>query len=73
MRKLSQIEKAFNNELEPHIIRNKERSHKRHLKNTLFDFKEQQRNRYRMSGSRSLIVLVKAGISYERAKEILGK
>ncbi len=73
MKKLTQIEKAFNNELEPHIIRNRERSHKRHLNNTLFDYKEQCKGRYSHSGSRSLIVLIKAGISYERAKEILGK
>lgn len=73
MRKLSYIERVIVEELEPHIIRNRERSHKRHLNNTLFDYKEQCKGRYSHSGSRSLIVLIKAGISYERAKEILGK
>ena len=73
MKKLSYIERVIKNELEPHILRNKERGHRRHLNNTLFDYKERDRNRYRMSGSRSLIVLIKAGIPYQRACEILGK
>lgn len=73
MRKLSYIEKAFKNELEPHIIRNKERGHKRHLKNTLFDYRERDKNRYRMAGSLSLIVLVKAGIPYKDACSLLNK
>ena len=71
MRKLSYIEKVINKELEPHLIRNKERGHKRHLNNTLFDYKERDKNRYRMSGSTSLIILIRAGIPYERAREIL--
>ena len=72
MRKLSHIEKAFNNELEPHLIRNKERGHKRHLKNTLYDYRERERLHYK-TGSRSLIILVKAGIPYMEACHILNK
>lgn len=73
MRKLSYIEQVFNKELEPHIIRNKERSHKRSINNTLFDYKERDKNRYRMAGSLSLIVLVKAGIPYQEACKVLGQ
>lgn len=72
MRKLSHIERVFNKELEPHIIRNKERNHKRHLKNTLFDYREHYRNRYN-SGSMALITLVKAGIPYKTACQMLNK
>lgn len=73
MRELSYIEKVFYKELEPHIIRNKERSHKRSLKNTLFDYKERDKNRYKMAGSLSLIVLIKAGIPYQEACKVLGQ
>lgn len=65
------IEKIIRLELEPHLIRNKERGHKRHLANTLFDHKERDKNRYRMSGSTSLIILIRAGIPYERARVML--
>lgn len=70
---MKRIEITFYKEIEPHIIRNKERNQRRHLNNTLFDYKEHYKNKYKASASMSLAVLVRAGISYTRAKEILNK
>lgn len=70
---MKRIEKAFYKEIEPYIIRNKERNRKRGLKNTLYDYKESLKHKYQASGSMSLAVLVRAGITYSRAKEILDK
>ena len=72
MRKLEYIEKVIAKEIEPHLVRNKERGHKRHLKNTLYDYRERERLHYK-TGSRSLIILVKAGIPYMEACNILNK
>jgi len=72
MRKLGYFEKAFNKELEPHLVRNKERGHKRHLNNTLFDYREHYKNRYN-TGSQALIIFVKAGIPYKTACKMLNK
>ena len=70
---MKRIEKAFYKEIEPYIIRNKERNRKRGLKNTLYDYRESLKHKYQASASMSLAVLVRAGISYTRAKEILDK
>ena len=68
---MNRSEKVFYKEIEPHIIRNKERNRRRSIKNTLYDYKERDKNRYRMAGSLSIIVLIKAGFTYDRACEIL--
>lgn len=67
------MKKAFYKEIEQHLNRVRERRRKRGLKNTLFDYRERDKNRYRMSGSNSIIVLVRAGIPYKEACQILGK
>ena len=70
---MNRIEKNFYKEIEPHIIRNKERNRKRSLKNTLYDYRERDKNRYRMAGSLSIIVLVRAGIPYKDACKLLNR
>lgn len=64
-------EKLFQDEIEPHILRVRERNRRRGLKNTLYDYNESRKSRYSHSGSMSLICLVKAGIPYPRACEML--
>jgi len=70
---MNRSEKVFYKEIEPHIIRNKERNRRRSIKNTLYDYKERDKNRYKMAGSLSIIVLIKAGIPYDRAKQLLNR
>lgn len=70
---MNRNEITFYKEIEPYIIRNKERNRKRGLKNTLYDYRESVKHKYQASGSMSLATLVRAGIAYQRAKEILGK
>lgn len=64
------MKRLFQNEIQPHLERVKERRKKRGLKNTLYDYREREKLHYK-TGSRTLIVLVKAGISYQRACEII--
>lgn len=70
MRTLTYTERIIKLELEPHLVRNKERGHKRPLRNTLYDYREACRYK---AGSNSLIVLVRAGIPYKEACILLNK
>ena len=67
-RKLTRAEYAFYLNTQEIIERVKQRRRKHHKKNHNWNF---QNPSYHI-GSRSLLVLVKAGIPYEKAKEILG-
>ena len=68
MRKLTKAEYAFYLNTQEIIERVKQRRRKHHKKNHNWNFMNPQYH----AGSRSLLVLVKAGIPYEKAKEILG-
>lgn len=72
MRKLTYAEIVFKKEIEPHLVRNKEKSHKRTSKATFYDSQEAMKGRYSMA-SMTLIVLVRAGIPYNEARKIIGR
>lgn len=69
---MENIKKLFQKEIEPHVIRNKERGHKRTSKATFYDYREALKGRY-ASGSMTLIVLIRAGVSYNVARNLIGR
>ena len=73
MRKLSFSERLFASEIYPLSVMVKEKRKNRHLNNTLYQRSEVVRARYTGMCSSSLVILIKAGYTYEEAKTLLGR
>lgn len=66
------MKRLFQQEIQPHIDRIHEKRRKRGLRNTLYDPQKARLCMYKQ-GSNILMILIKSGISYARACDMLGR
>lgn len=72
MRTFTKAEQAFYTNIYEHTIMVKERRRNSHKKNMLHDFAETKKN-FVNPCNRSIVVLIKAGFTYQDALKMLGK